>query len=316
MQYIAYPLFLFGVLYGFGYWQLNQLPDYKTLDMVAVQPNVQPTNQSRASHNALRDAARYTEKFFKHDAGAADLVIWPEMPIAMSYSERSNDRALVDSVYRRIQSPLLLNGYQYIDAEKTGYTNTTYLVSGNQVSEYDKQILIPFGEYLPQPFSFLKSWVPNVKKYVIGENAGLLPLQDQWLATPVCYEMIFPNYVRRQVVEGADILINAGDDIWFYSPQAMHIHFTLATFRAIENRISIVRVFNNGITALIKPSGEIDDQKGTFDQQFIYRYSVPIKSGNSFYTLYGYWIWYVFLLIALVLIVMAVRKYRLSPRSI
>ncbi|MDI6765118.1 MAG: apolipoprotein N-acyltransferase, partial [Thermodesulfobacteriota bacterium] len=102
----------------------------------------------------------------------------------------------------------------------------------------------------------------------------------------ICFEIIFPDLCRRFVKEGADFLVTITNDAWFGRTSAPRQHLTIATFRAIENRVYIARSANTGISAFIDPVGRIIKQGGIFTEEAM-NGTISLSKGKTFYTLYG-----------------------------
>ncbi len=161
--------------------------------------------------------------------------------------------------------------------------NDAMLLDGNGLARdyYSKVNLVPFGEYVPFQdswpalYRYLKRFVPGVRRQLYpGRDYMLFDLSrdsGQWsLATPICYEGTFARVCRRMVVRNgrkqADILVNISNDGWFvYTPpdgsdrmSAEHFqHLVAYCFRAVENRVPVVRAVNTGISASIDSNGRI-----------------------------------------------------------
>jgi apolipoprotein N-acyltransferase len=73
----------------------------------------------------------------------------------------------------------------------------------------------------------------------------------------ICYEVLFPNFVRDAVAAGAEVIFNFTNDSWFGPVGAPYYHLNLASFRSIESRVPQFRTTNTGFSALILPDGEI-----------------------------------------------------------
>jgi apolipoprotein N-acyltransferase len=82
-------------------------------------------------------------------------------------------------------------------------------------------------------------------------------LAGHWLATPLCYEIIYPELTRTMVARGAEVIVTISNDSWFGNTAAPYQHLAMAVFRSIENRRYLLRSTSNGISALVDPAGRI-----------------------------------------------------------
>src|SRR5262249_55426605 len=102
----------------------------------------------------------------------------------------------------------------------------------------------------------------------------------------VCYEGIFPALTRRFVDAGADFLVNITNDAWYGRTAAPHQHLVQASFRAIENRVPLVRAANTGISAIVDPDGRIRWQGPLFDMLW-HVDEIRWTGVRTFYTRFG-----------------------------
>lgn len=279
-------LLMMFMIYAGGYAlkHVSQKPAAAVLRVAAIQPNTQPERRSLASHQAVRLAAEQTLNFIQRKDVKADLIVWPELPIAMSYDDRSIDRQLFNDILQHTQIPWIINGYHNNDSASKTYRNRVWLLEPvGTYTAYDKQRLVPFGEYLPSTMQWLAALLPDIKHYTPGVDHHNLSVNGWSIATPICYEAIFPDLLNAQVASGAALIINPGNDFWFHSPQASKIHLALARFRAIEQRRALLRVFNSGITTLILPSGEMHPASSPRNVEYEQLYPVPAHTKLSFY---------------------------------
>lgn len=143
------------------------------------------------------------------------------------------------------------------------FYNSVYALNdrGEITDAYDKVRLVPFGEMLP--FSdFLEATgirplVSAPAGFVSGSGAGTLqtPGAPDALAL-ICYEAIFPGFVRRGVVaNNPGYLLNVTNDAWFGSSAGPHQHFHQSRLRAVELGLPLVRAANTGISAVVDSYG-------------------------------------------------------------
>ena len=184
-----------------------------------------------------------------------------------------------------VGSPSINRGTQRID-----YFNSAYLIDpqGNPVGKYDKTHLVPFGEYVP-----LKKWLPFLGKLVAqvgdfsrGNTGETIAWHGGRLGVFICYEAIFPYITRAMVTNGATLLVNITNDAWYGRSSAPYQHFSIALFRAVENRRALIRAANTGISGFIDPAGRVLDSTDLFVDTAVVK-SVPLISRISFYTRFG-----------------------------
>ena len=151
---------------------------------------------------------------------------------------------------------------------------------------YDKKILVPFGEYFPLS-NILVKYFPN-KSFVQsslskGKNEQEFPSN----ITPlICYEVIFPSFVRSGVSKETDLLVNISNDAWFGKFSGPKQHFVQAWFRSVELGIPMARSSNRGYSGLINPIGKIVYETSS-DKNIYIDVEIPQKLENTFYRKYG-----------------------------
>jgi apolipoprotein N-acyltransferase len=173
---------------------------------------------------------------------------------------------------------------------RTHYLNRAFLIlsDGAVPDTYDKAHLVPFGEYVP-----LKRWLPFLGKMVeqvgdfsAGQTGDTLQWQKYKIGMLICYELIFPYLSRAAVLNGANILINITNDAWYGDSSAPYQHFSMAVFRAIENRRSLVRSANTGISGFIDPLGRVVSETPIFKEAAL-TMEVPLLNVSTWYTRRG-----------------------------
>ncbi|MBI4460704.1 MAG: apolipoprotein N-acyltransferase [Acidobacteria bacterium] len=161
---------------------------------------------------------------------------------------------------------------------------------GKLVSQYDKTHLVPFGEYVPlkQWLWFADSLTAEVGDFVPGSRFVVNLLPGGRLSGLICYEAIFPNLVRQFVREGAEVLVNISNDGWYSSSAARDQHLLMARMRAIENARYLLRATNTGITAVIRPDGQIAARLEP-DQPAVLEARWAFQTRQTLYSRYGDW---------------------------
>ena len=148
----------------------------------------------------------------------------------------------------------------------------TYInpVDGMQSEWYAKQVLVPFGEYIPWPFSLIpgiKKMVGPVGSFSAGDHPLLfdIPIHEGnhtsfvRVGFLICYEDIFPAIARKTRDLDADLLIVSTNDAWFAEEGCAEQHASHSVIRAVENHLPIVRCGNAGWSGWIDENGRVRD---------------------------------------------------------
>jgi len=159
---------------------------------------------------------------------------------------------------------------------------------GEVVGRYDKVHLVPFGEFVPWPFGFANKISTEIGDFKPGDKVVVLPVGDHRIGTFICYESVFPNFVRQFAANGAELLINISNDSWFDKSAARQQHLKIVRMRAAENRRWVLRSTNDGITATIDPAGRL---LGTLPEyvESASRTGYSYVKETTFYTRHGDW---------------------------
>jgi apolipoprotein N-acyltransferase len=129
---------------------------------------------------------------------------------------------------------------------------------GEIVARYDKAHLVPFGEYVPfRDLLPIDKITPGAVDLSPGPGPKTIDLPGLPAFAPlVCYEAIFPGGVIDENNRPAWIL-NVTNDAWYGRSSGPYQHFAIARTRAVEEGLPLVRVANNGISAVVDPVGRV-----------------------------------------------------------
>jgi len=215
------------------------------------------------------------------------IVVWPEAP-APFYTYDPVFTGYVQNIAQTAHADVLLGAVA--KAPDNSPLNSALLMSPNgPVTRYDKVNLVPFGEFVPWPFGLLTKKVSSeAGDFEAGTNVVVSPVGSHKIGTFICYESVFPSYIRRFAAEGAEVLFNLSNDAWFGKSQARYQHFRIVRMRAAENRRWIVRSTNNGLSAVIDPAGRVLDTLPEY-REAAARLRYNYRSDVSFYTQHGDW---------------------------
>lgn len=181
---------------------------------------------------------------------------------------------------------------------------------------YSKKKLVPFAENVPFietfPFSWLYNQIGIISLWKEGKEDSLVKFtnlenKEITIGLLICFEDAFELLSREIVLKGADLLVNLTNDSWSKTHSAEWQHHIVAKFRAIENRRTLIRSTNSGVSSIIDPWGRTLKKLPLFEEGFI-DYSVPIyNKKTSLYTRGGDW--FIFLLSFVVIGIFLRNKY-------
>jgi apolipoprotein N-acyltransferase len=223
-------------------------------------------------------------------AHGVDVVIWPESTVPLSYASTDFYRQSIESISRERHSDIILGSVAEDAAQPDKMWNAAFLVSGGKtIGHYDKIRLVPFGEYVPlrQMLFFAHALVHAVGQFEFGTKDT--PLDGRFRYGPaICYEVVFPQIPRTQVVHGANVLVTITNDAWYDGTSAPRQHLNQARLRAVETDRYLLRAGTTGISALVDPAGQIVQQLEMGKQGIIYAAFQP-RTSKTPYVRFGDW---------------------------
>ena len=160
------------------------------------------------------------------------------------------------------------------------------------IQPYGKRHLVPFGEYLPfeNIITAVFPFVSNISLFdavlTPGESSEIIKVNGVNYGGLVCFDSIFPELARKSVKDGADILIIATNDSWFWDSPAIYQHNAQAVLRAVENNRYVVRSANTGVSSFISPIGEILQQSNVLQREVLTG-EIQIVKNKTIYTICG-----------------------------
>ena len=307
---LAAAVLVLYVSVAYGTVRLKNIFTGEQLKVSVVQGNI-PQNEKwdpGLSGKILDKYERLTKEAAKDKP---DLIVWPETSVP-GFLE--TERALSD----RMRELAILTGthiFVGVPREEDSYAklyNSAVLFSGEGrvVDYYDKIHLVPFGEYVPfkKLFSFVEKFAKSpigdfspgksykvfkffIERRTASEGASWKLLKKAKFSCLICFEDIFPDLTRQFVKNGATFLINITNDAWFGRTSAPYQHMQCSVFRAVENRVNVVRAANTGISCFIDQKGKVTDMVESGGQPLfvdgIRTCDITLTPTRTFYTVYG-----------------------------
>lgn len=302
-------LFLLLFAFSYAYLRLHEQRPGSPMRVSVIQGNIE---QDRKWEPAYQDDVInvYKELTLRAVPSSPSMIVWPETAMPFYFGgDEDRSRSLI-ALQRQLDAYLLFGSVIMktlpVDGNPAALTNSAVLLdkNGNTSFIYDKIHLVPFGEYVPlrRIFFFIDKLVAGIGDYVPGKQ--LLKARTPYgsFGTFICYEIIFPGLVRKFYSRDGDFIVTITNDAWFGKTAGPYQHFSMAVFRAVENRKPIIRAANTGISGFIDSNGRILKTTGLFERT-IETADINTDTVRSFYSKYGDIFSYICVVIAILLLI-------------
>jgi apolipoprotein N-acyltransferase len=291
---VATACAVFMVIYGYGHFRVaaiqESLKKASPMEVALVQGNIDQNIKWDARYQS-ETLNIYSSLSLHAIPAQGGLIIWPETAAPFYFEQPDPLREEVVQLARISGRPILFGSPRYEEEKgRASFMNSAYLLrpDGIIAGKYDKVHLVPYGEYVP-----LRKLFPFIGKLVAGvgdfrPGAGFVPLVSDGhrLGVLICYEGIFAEAARDYKRNQADLLVNITNDAWFGKTSAPYQHLSMTVFRAVENRLYLVRAANTGISAVIDPTGVILSRTGVFERTVL-KGEVKFIDEKTIYAAYG-----------------------------
>jgi apolipoprotein N-acyltransferase len=286
----------------------------KALKVSVVQGNIEQSKKWDPIQTALI-METYVGLTRKAQKDQPDLIVWPETATPGFVLNNNALLTKTTQLIREADSYLLIGSSEYPKLQKGtiklglfGNTALFFSPEGRIIGQYLKVRLLPFGEYLPYAETVPWSWVdvPKVNPTLPGREFTILQSTTFRFGTPICWENLFPEIPRIFVKRGAQFLANITNEAWFDKSVGPRHYVISSIFRAVENRVYVVRCANTGISCFIDPYGRITgkvtrDGKDALVEGYLTR-PIYLSDEKTFYTRYGDLFIYLCFLVSMVMI--------------
>ena len=266
---------LFAGAVVFGLVTKSSFDGVRSWRVALVQQNVDPWRGGfRTYERTLEVLTRLSRRALREDP---EIVIWSEtsfVPAIDWHTRYRTDREMY-SLVRRLRDFLDTQTVPYVVGNDDGqlardgqgresrvdYNAALLFEGGEIVQTYRKLHLVPFTEHFPyrRLFPGVYEWLRNADTHFWeqGNEHTVFEAGGVRFSTPICFEDTFPYLCREFVRKGAQVLVNMTNDSWANSAACEMQHMSIALFRTVETKRSMVRSTNGGITCVIDPNGRI-----------------------------------------------------------
>lgn len=268
----AAALLLIAASCLYGFYAPRPLSLAPLPKLALIQPNI---NQFDKMNPRLVGQVYDIHQSLTRQAAAArpGIIVWPETSV---FTYLLHDPVLLPRVKQLAKDTnawLVIGTPHYDDQGKAYNSLVSISPSGEIVSVYNKERLVPFGEYLPFRtllFPFLKGTGYFESTFSSDPNPQPVYAGRYKIAAAICFESTFPGLIKRRAGKDAGFILTVTNDGWFDDSAAPYQHWESGIFRAIENRAYFVQVGNTGFSGVIDPYGRVLTVSKLNNRQIVY----------------------------------------------
>ena len=298
---------LFAGALAYGLLAKADLGRARPWRVALVQQNIDPW---RGGYKAYGESLRILIRRSREAArGDPDIVIWSETSFVPAIDWHTRYRTDLEAyeLVRQLREFLAGQPMPYLignddgrlkrmddgSEQRVDYNATLLFRDGRLLQAYRKLRLVPFTEQFPY-----RKWLPGVYNWLRNADTHFWEAGSEYtvfeaggvrFSTPICFEDTFSELCREFIRRGAEVLINMTNDSWSKSVACEMQHMSIALFRAVENRRTLVRATNGGITCVIDPNGRITAMLPPFTEGCLSAVAPVYAQGRTLYSRWGDW---------------------------
>ena len=341
-------LYFGSALYGKHVIKTESADSKKGISVGIIQPNFDPWEKWGGRYDDKWESYFSQLDYYFNETKQLsrfkpDIIFWPETAIPFHillprYSLFLSELLLLSDT---LKLPIFtgLPIAEYFDslhapatAERIGISNSyvesynsAVLIQPNRIvgQIHKKSILVPFAERIPYAETFrwliepLK-WNVGISSWGKGEDTIVYSLylkdgRQTKFSGMICYESVYPNYVREFVKHGANFLVIITNDSWWGNTSGAYQHAAFASLRAVETRRWVVQCANGGISMIVDPTGKRQLTTSLYTKtKFIA--DIGLLSDETFYVKYGDIVAQICLAASIMMLIAVVLKNNILKR--
>lgn len=301
------------------------IPDVgRPLTVAAMQGNFKSNDAHESKEQEIRTFTALTQEAMATSPRPA-LYVWGESSSPGDALTDYSAYTFLHTLAGQAQAPIMVGSrlveVRYEQGRRLALeSNASVLfpIDGAKPSRYNKQQLVPFGEFIPLrgmiPSALYDTFEIPATDVTPGHESTVFRFQDPQagavaLGPFICYESMYPLYARAMARQGANLLVTQSNDDWFQSEAAMEQHVAAVVLRAVETRREVVRSTTTGVTCFIDTRGAIVTS-APINSKAVLKQTVHLRDGLTLYVRFGDW----FVLACALLLGLALWKHRAEPR--
>ncbi|MFB7279224.1 apolipoprotein N-acyltransferase [Streptomyces hydrogenans] len=268
---------------------VSDAPEDGTATVAAIQGNVPRLGldfNSQRRQVLDNHAARTRELAAEVKAGTKpqpDFVLWPENSSDIDPYANPDAAAVIEGAVDAVKAPTVIGAVISPPTGKLRNTLIQWEPGRGPVATYDKRHVQPFGEYIPMR-SVVRLFNSNVDRvardFGPGTEVGVFDLAGTKVGLATCYEAAFDWAVRDTVTHGAQLITVPSNNATFGRSEMTYQQLAMSRVRAVEHSRSVVVPVTSGVSAIIRPDGEIVSRTAMFTPDYLVE-EVPLRSTRT-----------------------------------
>lgn len=281
-----------------------------SLEIALIQPNT-----PQAQKWDRKFFGKIVESLFAESSNVwgADFVIWPEGAIPAYEHQVRDILADLTLINQQHKSNLILGIPEYQKQDNKSYV--ALMAVGQEPQTYRKQVLVPFGEYVPLQDllrGLIKFLDLPMSGFTKGDSSQPPMIFDQVTMIPaICYEIVYPDIIHRLANNGPtnrqQVIVTVSNDAWFGDSFGPYQHMEMARMRALELGVPLIRSTNDGITGFVDIDGKIVEQLPRYKQANLVG-QISLENRLTLYRQIGFWGVLSILGVSLIFILWSIRS--------
>lgn len=286
---VSLGLVVCGTVYG--YWRLSEnRPSAKPIPVALIQGNIDQARKWDKSY--IRPQLDiYIRRTYSAAREGIKTIVWPETAAPFFFGQDPAGDALIKDLSRETGATIIFGAPAFIerDGKIIAYNRSWVVRADGLAQSYDKVHLVPFGEYVPfgKALSFIHRVVTAIGEMEPGADVNLLDAGGFKAGAQICYEVIFPRYSRRISLMGGTALVNITNDSWYGDSPASRQSLAMGVFRAVENRVPLLRAAQSGVSAIVTDRGVITGETPLFVETTLVGEFTPRTGPPTVYAEFG-----------------------------
>ncbi|WP_420716176.1 apolipoprotein N-acyltransferase [Mycobacterium sp. 94-17] len=211
--------------------------------------------------NHVQETLHLAEDVRSGAAPQPQFVIWPEDSSDVDPLVNNDAAQEISQAAAAIGAPILIGSVLDVPGsppQDPNYTNTMIVwnPATGPADRHDKEIVQPFGEYLPMPWLFkhLSGYAERAGKFVPRQGSDVVHIAGVPVGVATCWEVIFDRVPRRAVLDGAQLLAVPANNATFNKTMSEQ-QLAFAKVRAVEHDRYVLVAGTTGISAVVAPDG-------------------------------------------------------------